>query len=1309
MNTSGSAYESPEPPSGPSQIQTREELGAALTALRIRAGLSVRDVVRQVPALSLGTASGWFSGHHVPTRASEATLVEVLGILGAGADVPEWVAAVERVRSRPGPRRSGRRRDGAARANRLLPASGPRGSGGSAPPATAGVEGEESDGDRTADDAPVPSSTDQQDDEGSPYVGLRPYTLGDAALFHGRTAEVEHILARMAAHRSRPLVVVGASGSGKSSLLAAGVAPRWVAEGSPVAIVRPEGLTEDLVDAPGYLVVDQLEELWSQSVPAEQRRRLLDLIGRRAAAGLATVVILRADFFQPALAEPVLREALDDPVVLGPPSREQLAEIIVEPARSLGFTVEPSLVTLLLDAVAPADSGHPDRSLLPLLSYVLLECWDRSRRRRITVADYYASGGVEGAVRTSAEYVYQALDPAGKEACRQLFLRLVDVSTERALRRRAPLEELADELVVVATPFARAGLLTVAGDSVTPTHEILFSSWPRLVSWIDADRDGLRVLARLRSDAADWEASGRSEAALPTASATAEYLRWRDDDDGPGGHLAESELEFLDRAESHHESLARTDSRRIRALTLLAAGLAVVTVLAMVASGLALSATSEARLTRDVALSRSGSVSSTSAFTSDPALGRALALAAYRIHPTTEARSALLNTSRADVPRRFPAMAGSGRVEDLPTPGWFASVSSDGALRIFDDGRPEPVASLTPSTADRHELYGIDLSPDGSVLALAGQGGVFLVDARTPAEPALRTALETENGPFHSVAFSPDGATLAAGTGDGRVLRWSLTRTDGVPTVADPRATVASPDPGTDDQSKPVESMAWLPDSETLLLTNRTSHVKTLLDAHAGGDARRGPVLDTGPDALPLSLAVNPDGDRVAAGTTGRSVHRWQLDGTDLADARPLGQLTGWDAYVNDVDFDERGRLAAAGSDERLRVYDPAGTLLVELPASQVATGIRFTDEGHLVSYSVDGLVRRWSLDRLGAAAETNSIFQTASSADRTSGVLGVTASELHYTVVDTTGPVPRETGRVVPDPGTRFSGSLAMAPDGRTVYAGLADGGVQVFTAPYGPATRSVASLPAVSGVVVASPLSPDGRTLAVCSDTDPVLSLLDVSDPDQPGLRATVPLPDPCVVAEFSADSRQLVVPTLGPETLVVDTSDPEQPDVAHRLTTGIGASPSAGYAHHSALLATSGGDKTIRVWDVDEPGRPRELSSFAAPPGEIYWTAFSADDDLLLITSSTGQVTVIDVSDPAAPEPWAVLGATTDPLLYQGRSATPDGGLLAVGAEGAMWLWQLDPDRVVEEACAGGVQLTSEEWARHFPDTEPFDLCT
>ena len=1375
---------SPESESVLSQVRTREEFGAALTELRIEAGLSVRDVVRLVPSLSLGTASGWFSGQHVPTRSSEKTVIDVLTLLGAADNTAEWLSVVERVRARPGPRRPARR-------SRTAPPTGPAAhtgpdeTNGTAPSSSrfAGRESApRSEADLPGADPLLPVASGRaattpgpagntngpaghteglsngvpDPDIDSPYVGLRPYLTSEAGLFHGRSAEVESIIERLSAPRTRPLVVVGASGAGKSSLLAAGVAPRWSADGTPVTILRPDDLTDAHTSVPGLLVVDQLEELWADGVDRLRRARLLSQLGRRTASGLATVVALRADFFQAALAEPVLRAAVDDQVVIGTPDRDALAEIIIEPARSLGYTVEPSLVTLLLDAVAPPDPGADERSLLPLLSYVLLVCWERSRRRRITVADYFEAGGIEGVVRDSAETIYLSLGRDGQLACRSLFLQMVDVSSARTVRRHAPLAEMPEGLLVVATYFARAGLLTLDGTTVSPTHEVLFSSWPRLVGWIDADREGLRVLARLRSDAADWEASGRDDAALPTASATADYLRWSgarrldddqeifdDDDNGsnsalagthredvpidspesidptvdaspPGLPLTPSECQFLRAARDHHEGVARRDRFRIRTLTALAASLAVVTILALVASVLALLATDDARETRDIALSRSGAVSSTTALTADPALGRALALAAYRIHPTTQARSALLNTSRTDIPLRFEAAAGTGRVEPLSGTEWFASVSSDGVLRLFRDQDPAAGAELTLGTGERHELYGADLAPSGSVLAAVGQGGVYLIDVRDPSAPVALATLGDGAGPFHSVAFSPDGSTLAAGNGDGHVLRWSLSPRNGLTLPTDETPVIARPDPG-GEPGKSVEALAWLPDSSTLLVANRTLGVKTLLDAGARGEAERGPTLSTGETAVPLALDVSRDGKVIAAGTTGRAVHRWKVDddttadaADTMSDAEPLTRLDGWNAYVSDVDFNDEGMLAAAGSDERLRVYDEDGALLSEMPASQVATGIRFTDENHLVTYSVDGLVRYWQLDRLGAASESNSIFQTASSADRATGVLGVTASELHYTIVDTSGSVPRETGRVVPDSGTRFSGSVAMSPDGRVVYAGLADGGIQVFTAPFGPATESAASMPVVSGVVVASPLSPDGRTLAVCSDIATEVGIIDVSSPTRPRLLDTVSLPDPCVVAEFSADSQHLVVPTLGPETVIIDTSEPENSSVAHRLTTGIGASPSAGYAHHSPLLATSGGDETIRIWNVEDQTAPVELASLPAPPGEIYWTAFSADDARLLITSSNGQVTVVDVSDPTAPERWAVLGATTDPLLYQGRSASPDGQLLAVGVEGAMWMWELEPDDVEDETCAGGLQLTPEEWVRYFPDTEPFDLC-
>lgn len=246
----------PGPPSAsgdasePSQIRTREELGAALTALRVSAGLSVRDVTRLVPSLSLGTASGWFSGQHVPTRSSEATLVTLLELLGAADDLDEWRATVERVRSRPGPRRSTRRvpsgdnpGEPGARRSAGIPDADPDDNANGLTAGTgvpAGVPAEVRTGTaagmragvRAGARAGVRSGVRAADPD-SPYVGLRPYDAVDAPLFHGRAPEIDLILRRAAGGRTRLLLVVGASGSGKSSLLAAGV-PR----GGPAA-ARP--------------------------------------------------------------------------------------------------------------------------------------------------------------------------------------------------------------------------------------------------------------------------------------------------------------------------------------------------------------------------------------------------------------------------------------------------------------------------------------------------------------------------------------------------------------------------------------------------------------------------------------------------------------------------------------------------------------------------------------------------------------------------------------------------------------------------------------------------------------------------------------------------------------------------------------------------------------------------------------------------------------------------------------------------------------------------------------------------------------
>ena len=1266
--------------------------------------MSVRDVVRRVPGLAHGTAAGWFSGHHVPTRASTSTFATMLAELGVTDDLEPWHEAVERVRARPGPKTA---RRGRTRSTSRVPAP-------DTPP------GPDADAEPTpARRPPVPSSpVEEPDTTGSPYVGLRPYTAADSAIFHGRRPEIDSALDRLTPERRTPLIVLGASGSGKSSLVMAGVAPELTRRGVRVTVVRPAEVTAELLGGPdcspdGVIVIDQLEELWGDDTTAGRRTEVVSLLSDRAGNGCPVICTLRADFFQQALSIPELRAALDDePLFLGPPDRTALTEIIVQPARDLGYTVEPSLVSLLLDAVSPAGDEPAARSILPLLSHVLLLCWELCRRRRITVDDYYSTGGIEGAIRASAEAVYTDLDREGRNASRSLFLRMVDLHSGQLIRRRASLAELSHPQLEVVRAYAAVGLLTVDDDTVTATHEVVLFSWPRLTAWIDADRDWLRVLTRIRAGAADWDDSGRTEAALPSASATADFQRWRSEQEG---ETAESPLDlverdYLDAAAGYHHGIAERDRRRLRTVSTLAAGLAVVTVLALLASILAVEATEEARTTRDIAFSRSGAQASNSTFSQDPALGRAIALAAYRIRPTVEARSALLNTTRAATPRRYFSVPGVGRAVPLPTPGDFVIASTDGVLRFFHSRDAHPFAQLTVSRGDRAELYDVSMSETLDLLAVAGQDGVHLVDISDPGEPRALDHVADRDTPFHSIRISPDGSTVAAGTESGRVMLWPLARRDGGMDIDEGRGravnTRQAGDPGV------VKALEWLSDSRTLLVADGTPGVKTFLDAHTSGRTRKGPVLDTGDRALPLCLRVSPDGRTIATGTTARDVRRWTVEDGKPESARALPILTGWSSFVNDVDFDTEGRLAGVSSDESAIVFDDDGDVLLELPVSQVAGSVRFfrgsDSADQLLTFAVDGVARVWDLDRLAGTDETNSIFQSASSADLTRAVLGVTAAERRYQVVDTTGPLARPTAAITPDPDTRFTGSVAMSADGDLVYAGTAEGAVQIFRAPFTPGDRSIGSVTATSGVVVSTPLAPNGKTLAVCTDSAKEIVLVDVSDPPRPRVRARLALSDPCGMAEFSADSTQLAVTTSGPTTALFDTTDPDAPVELPALETGIGASATLGYAHDRPLLAVSGGDEVVRILDVGTPVEPRELASIPAPKGEVYWLAFSSDDTQLVATSSTGQVTVYDVTDPAAPATWAVLGATSDPLLYQSRVASPTGALLAVGIEGTVTMWQLDVDRAIADACSGGVLLTADEWQYYLPDVEPRPLC-
>lgn len=582
-----------------------------LTLVRSRAGKSIRALARELdqPPATIG---GYFSGQHLPGVAQTELFRELLRHMGIvdQDEIERWVGALARVRRKPGPRPAG---------------------------------------------APVP------------YRGLEAFGTDDAAWFFGREVLTDAVVRRAWELVKDPdagtmLAVVGPSGSGKSSILRAGVIPAIVAGRtgfgpgwewallSPgadptarlaAAMARTSDAAQGLV-----LVVDQFEEVFTTCVEGERSAFLdkLDGMARARDDGRArTVLILgmRADFYGAATAEPVLVPVLqDNQLVVGPMTVDDVRRAICEPARAAGLGVEDELVELLVAEIMPRHAAREPASAthepgaLPLLSHALLETWRRSRRGRLTVADYQATGGIAGAVQQTAERLHDELDEEDRALARRLFLRLVNVDDAFVVTRRrlswqdlpgASEREAAVEALV--DRFVAARLLTVEADSVEVSHEALLTAWPRLREWVDADRAGLRTHRQLGEGARIWVEHDRDPASLLRGARLEAAHTWASSVDHRQD-LNAVEADFLDASSEHARREAASTRRRQRRLQALLAFVAALALISGSLTAVAVRARTAATHTRDVALSRQLAIQATRLRATDPSLATQLALAA---------------------------------------------------------------------------------------------------------------------------------------------------------------------------------------------------------------------------------------------------------------------------------------------------------------------------------------------------------------------------------------------------------------------------------------------------------------------------------------------------------------------------------------------------------------------------------------------------------------------------------------------------------------------------------------------------------
>jgi WD40 repeat protein/DNA-binding SARP family transcriptional activator len=1156
----------------------------------------------------------------------------------------------------------------------------------------------------------------------NPYKGLRAFTEADTADFFGRAGLTGQLLARLAdddplAHF---LAVVGPSGSGKSSVVRAGLVPAlrqgelpgsedwFIADMLPgshpleeleialmrIAVAQQPGLMEQLQrDARGLiraaklilpenaelvLLVDQFEEAFMLVDDPDQTRHFLDLIyaavtDRRSC--VRVVVTLRADFYDRPLMfgdfSTLMRYRTE---IVAPMTSEELERAVVGPAECVGVRFQPRLVEAITTEI------HRQPGALPMLQYALTEMFDRRQDSLITLETYQTLGGVLGVLAKQADAVYHRLDEAQQDVARQLFLRLITLGegtedTRRRARRSELLSVGGQTMAVVIDAFDHSRLLTLDRDpanrapTVEIAHEALLREWQQLRQWLDQNRDDIRLQRQLALATTEWLNAGRDPSYLATGARLSLFESWAAATDLV---LNDQEAEYLatSTAEWHAQRAreAALERRARQRLGALVVGLAVFLVAAIGLLIFAFGEQGKAKSQAQMARSAEADAEQNAA----------------QIQSLLWANNAQQAMDNDRLELALPLALAANRIEDPPVY----------AQRMLAEVAYAPGLSrrLVGHSA---QVTSVVYSPDGQ-MALSGayDNRLILWDVRTGT--ILREFALRHTEAVTSVAFGPDGQRALSGSQDGTLILWDVTT--GEPLHQFDRLPHA------------VYSVAFSPDGRWVLSGSQDGTL-ILWDVENRSRARTFEAAHT--DAV-HSVTFGPDGRQALSGSWDGSVILW-----DVESGTVVHRFEGHNASVYSVTFMPDGRRAlSGGGDNRLLLWDLENQrLLATLSGghSQRILSIAVSPDGRwALSGSDDGLVVLWDLEARtkrftlrGHTAAVNSVSfsplaggwpLTALSASKDNSLIlwgiangailktwrghsgdvlsvafgpdgqrAVTASSDNTLILwETQTGTPLMTLRGHTD---RVQ-SVAFSPDGRLIASGSRDNTVKLWDALTGePRLTLVGHTSYVNSVA----FSPDGRLL-LSGSHDQDLILWDV----ETGAvrRRLAGHQGPVYSVAFSPDGKRAVSGSRD-NTLIL--WDVETGDRLRTLRGGHTSYVSAvAFSPDGHTILSGSGDDTIILWDAETGAILRTLSEHT---DDVTSVAFSPDGRVALSGSRDGTLILWDPWDRERGAVLNILRGHTGNV--NGLAFSPDGRTaLSVCSDGTAIWWRIDdtPEELV-----------------------------